>query len=112
MTDFPIQLKYKNYPSIIAIRNANNNSHFQFNEVSVEVYKEIRKLRRRKFTQITDIPIRVPTSADIFADYICGFSREPIKKSTFPFILKNPNITLIFEKDTEALKRTIANITL
>ena len=31
-----ILLKYKNRPSIAAIRNANNNSHFNFNEVSVE----------------------------------------------------------------------------
>ena len=30
-------LKYKNHPSIVAIRNANNNSHFHF-----QVYKEIR----------------------------------------------------------------------
>ena len=38
-------LKHKNHPSIVAIRNANDNSHFHFNEVSVEeVYKEIRKL--------------------------------------------------------------------
>ena len=37
-------LKYKNHSSINAIRNANNNFHFHFNEVSVdEVYKEIRK---------------------------------------------------------------------
>ena len=37
--------KYKNHPSIVATRNANNNCHFHFNEVSVEeVYKEIRKL--------------------------------------------------------------------
>ena len=38
-------VKNKNSPSIVAIRNASNNSHFHFNEVSVEeVYKEIRKL--------------------------------------------------------------------
>ena len=37
--------KYKNHPSIVATRNAKNNCHFHFNEVSVEeVYKEIRKL--------------------------------------------------------------------
>ena len=42
-------LKYKNHPSIAAIRNANNNSNFHFNELSAEeVYKEIRKLRPRK----------------------------------------------------------------
>ena len=38
-------LKYKNHPSIVAIRNANKNPHFHFSEVSVEEdYKEIRKL--------------------------------------------------------------------
>ena len=49
-------LKYKNQPSIVATRNANNNSHFHFNEVSFEnVYKEIRKLSPRKSAQSTDI---------------------------------------------------------
>ena len=87
-------MKYKNHPSIVAIRNANNNSHFHFNEVSVEeVYKKIRKLIPRKSAQSTDIPIRVlKENADIFADYICGFFNESIKKSTFPSILKNANI--------------------
>ena len=32
-------LKYKNHPSIAAIRNANNNFYFRFNEVSVKVIK-------------------------------------------------------------------------
>ena len=64
-------LKYNNHPSIAAIRNANNNSHFHFNEVSVEeVYKEIRKLSTRKSVQSTDIPIRVlKENSDIFADF-------------------------------------------
>ena len=93
-------VKYKNHPSIVAIRNANNNSHFHFNEVSVEeVYKKIRKLIPRKSAQSTDIPIRVlKENADIFADYICGFFNESIKKSTFPSILKNANITPVFKK--------------
>ena len=35
-------LKYKNHRSIVAIRNANNNSFFYFYEVSIEeVYEEI-----------------------------------------------------------------------
>ena len=93
-------LKYKNHRSIAAIRNANNNPHFHFNEVSVEeVYKEKRKLSTQKFVQSTDIPIRVlKENADIFADYICGFFNESIKKSTFPSILKNANITPVFKK--------------
>ena len=93
-------LKYKNHPSIVAIRNANNNSHFHFNEVSVEeVYKEIRKLSSRKSVQSIDIPIRVlKENANIFADYICGFFNESIKKSTFTTILKNAKITPVFKK--------------
>ena len=79
-------LKYKNHPSIVAIRNANNNSHFHFNEVSVEeVDKEIRKLSPRKSVQSTGIAIRVlKENINIFADYNCGFFNESIKN----FVLK------------------------
>ena len=81
-------LKYKNHPSIVAIRKANNNAYFHSNEVSVEeVYKEIRKLSTPKSVQSTDIPIRVlKENADIFADCICGFFNESIKNLQFhPF---------------------------
>ena len=99
-------LKYKNHPSIVATRNANNNSLFRFNEVCVEeVYKEIRKLSARKSAQSTDVPIRVlKENADIFADYICGFFNESIKKSTFPSILENANITPDFKKGYRSSK--------
>ena len=78
-------LKYKNHPSIVAIRKANNNFHFQFNEVSVEkVYTKMKKLSPRKSAQSTDIPIRaLKENANIFTDYICGFSNEPIKNLHF-----------------------------
>ena len=39
-------LEYKNQPRIVAIRNANNNSHSHFNEVSLEEVYKIRKLGR------------------------------------------------------------------
>ena len=92
--------KCKNHPSTVAIRKANNSFHFQFNEVSAEkVYTEIRKLSPRKSTQSTDIPIRVlQDNANIFNDYICGFSNECIRKSTFRTILKVANITSDFKK--------------
>ena len=55
--------------------------------------------------QSTDIPIRVlKENADIFADYICGFFNEFIKKSTFPSILKNANITPVFKKEYRGSK--------
>ena len=42
--------------------------------------------------------------ADIFADYICGFFSESIKKSTFPSILKNANVTPVFKKGYRSSK--------
>ena len=95
-----ILLKYKNRPSIAAIRNANNNSHFHFNEVSVEeVYKEIRKSNPRKSALSNDTAIRLLKENTVtFTDYICRFFNESLKKSTFPSILKNANITPVFKK--------------
>ena len=107
-------LKYKNHLSIAAIRNANNNFHFHFNEVSVEeVYKEIRKLSARKSVQSTDIPIRVlKENTDIFTDYISGYFNESIKKSTFPSILKNPNINPVFTKGYRGSKENYRPISI
>ena len=101
-----ILLKYKNRPSIAAIRNANNNSHFHFNEVSVEeVYKEIRKSNPRKSALSTDTPIKgIKENTDIFTDYICRFFNESFKKSTFPSVLKNANITPVFKKGCRGSK--------
>ena len=99
-------LKYKNHLSIVAIGNTNYNSHFHFNEVSVEdIYKEIRKLSPRKSVQNTDIPMRVlKENADIFADYISRFFNQSVKKSTFTTILKNANITPVFKKGNRSSK--------
>ena len=99
-------LKYKNHPSIVVITNTNDNSNFPLNEVAAEeVYKEIRKPSPRKSVQTTDIPIRVlKGNAHIFADYICRFFNEPIKKSTFLSILRNANITPVFKKEYKSSK--------
>ena len=93
-------LKCKNHPSIVAIRNVNNNSHFHFNEISFEnVYNEIRKLSPRNSAQSTDILSEcLRRKLAFFADYICGFFNESIKKFTFPSTLKNGNITPVFKK--------------
>ena len=55
--------------------------------------------------EITNTPIRVlKKNADIFADYVCGFFNESIKKSTFPSILKNANIIPVFKKEYRGSK--------
>ena len=49
-------LKYKNYPSIVAINNLKKNYNFYFSVVSEDdVLKDIKKLNPRKSTQSTDI---------------------------------------------------------
>ena len=93
-------LKYKNRPSIIAIKNARNGPGFYFCGVSVnDVFKEIKRLKARKATQITDIPVKIlKENAGIFSVYICDFLNETIRCGKSPAILKNVNITAVFKK--------------
>ena len=57
---FKAILKYENHPSIIAIQNAKRGPGFYFFEVSAnDVFKEIKKLKTRKATQNTDIPVKI-----------------------------------------------------
>ena len=49
---FKAILKYRNHPSIVAMKNLNKDSRFDFYRVSVQdVVKEIKKLSTRKATQ-------------------------------------------------------------
>ena len=99
-------IKYKNHPSIIAIKSARNGPGFYFCGVSVnDVFKEIKRLKPRKATQITDIPVKIlKENADIFSAYICDFLNETIKSGKFPAILKNGDITAVFKKGFKGSK--------
>ena len=72
---FKVILKYRNHPSIVAIKNLNKASRFDFSRVSVQdVVKEIKKLSTRKATQYTDLPVKIlKENSDIFGNYICDF---------------------------------------
>ena len=96
---FKAILKYKNQPSVIAIKNARNGPGFYFRGVSVnDFFKKIKRLKARKATQITDIPIKIlKENADIFSAYICDFLNETIKSGKFPAILKMA-ISRLFSK--------------
>ena len=78
-------LKYENHPSIIAIQNAKRGPGFYFFEVSAnDIFKEIKKLKTRKATQNTDIPVKIlRENADIFSVYICDFFNETIRSASF-----------------------------
>ena len=72
---FKVILKYRNHPSIVAIKNLNKGSRFDFCRVCVQdVVKEIKKLSTRKATQYTDLPVKIlKENSDIFGNYICDF---------------------------------------
>ena len=99
---FRVILKYANHPGLIAIKDLSNTSKFSFSNVSVA---DLRKLVPRKATQNTNIPVRIlKQNSDIFGNYICDFFNESVDKGVFPSILKNANITPIYEKDFRGLK--------
>ena len=53
-------LKYKNHPSVIAIKEKSKNSKFPFHEVDNEkIIKEIKRLNKNKASQKSDIPITI-----------------------------------------------------
>ena len=97
---FKAILKYKNHPSIIAIKNARNGPSFYFCRVNVnDVRKEINRLKTRKAIQVTDIPVKIlKENADLFSAYIFDFLNETIRSGKFPSILKNGDITAVFKK--------------
>ena len=101
---FKAILKYKNHPSITAIKNARNGPGFYFCGVSVNVSKEIKRLKAKKATQITDIPVKILKEDAIFSAYICDFLNETIRSGKFPAILKNGEITAVFKKGFKASK--------
>ena len=93
-------MKFRNHPSVSAIRNAFNPQSFNFSKVSVDdVLKEINKLGNRKAIQNTDIPVKIlKQNADIFGSYICHFFNVCVDKGTFPSVRKHTNITPVFKK--------------
>ena len=53
-------MKFRNHPSVSAIRNAFDPQSFNFSKVSVDdALKEINKLGNKKATQNTDIPVKI-----------------------------------------------------
>ena len=57
---FRAMMKFRNHPSVIAIKNLNSGSRFDFCRVSVhDVKKEIMRLSTRKATQYSDLPVKI-----------------------------------------------------
>ena len=80
-TVFKAILKYKNHPSITAIKQKEKNSKYTFHEVDNEkIIKEIKRLNKNKASQKFDIPITIiQKNADIFADFLAEFLKDAIE---------------------------------
>ena len=92
--------KFRNHPSVSAIRNAFDPQSFNFSKAMVDdVLKKINKLGKRKAIQNTDIPVKIlKENAEIFGSYICHFFNVFVDKGMFASVLKHANITPIFKK--------------
>ena len=94
-------VKYRDHPSIVAIRNkCNRIPYFIFPNVSAEeITKEIRKLDPSKASHDNDIPTKIiKENADIFSEFICMSVNHSIDNNIFPSTLKLANITPVFKK--------------
>ena len=95
--------KYKNHPSITAItkRMKNlGNSTFRFNFISHgDIVKELNKLKSKKASQKTDIPIKiVKENIDIISHFLYH-NFNNLSCSTFPTGMKCADVTPIHKKD-------------
>ena len=103
---FKAILKYRNHPSIVAIKNLNKGSRFDFCRVCAQdVVKEMKKLSTQKVTQYTDLPVKIlKENSDIFGNYICDFFNDCVNRGDFPSLLKIASITPVFKKGDRDLK--------
>ena len=79
-------MKYRNQPSIIAIKENSKNSKFTFHEVDYQkIINEIKRLNKNKASQKSGIPITIIHEiADIFVDFLAESLKGAIKTYNFP----------------------------
>ena len=78
---FKAVFKYKDHPSILAIRSNCEKETLRFAEINIEdIKKDILKLGKSKASQHSDIPIKfIKENLDIFADFLCTYINNSFK---------------------------------
>ena len=100
-------LKYRNHPSIIAIRKKYKISEcFKFTEVDQkDIEKEILKLDVNKASQSSDIPTKIVIeNVYIFGNFICTSYNNTVKSSQIYQNLKLADITPAYKKGKKDMK--------
>ena len=93
--------KYKNYPSIKAIKERNINKVFKFQSISrSDIKKEILSLDSSKASQESDIPTKIiKQNVDIFTEYLFHeFEKSLFEKFEYTSLFKFADITPVHKK--------------
>ena len=105
-------IKYRNHPSIIAIKERCTNSKFSFSFIEkIYIFKEIENFQGNKTTQDSDIPTKlIKNNLDLFVDFIFANLNVSLAQSTFPSLLNLANITPVHKKTRNHQKIIISQL--
>ena len=92
--------RYKNHPSIVAIKSETTNKYFKFNSISkAEIEKEILNLDSSKACQDSDIPTKnIKCNSDIYTDALYSEFNRSLETSVFPPSMKLANAHLFIKR--------------
>ena len=98
--------RYKNRPSIVAIKSKGTNKYFRFSSISkAEIKKEILNLDSSKACQDSNIPTKViKSNSDIFTDALYFEFNRFLEANFFPPSLKSANVTPVHKKSNRSEK--------
>ena len=106
--------KYKSHPSIKKIKECFTCSEsFHFRQVTAEeVFCQLRKLNPTKSSPVGSIPAKVmKENSDIFAPILQGHFNATISQNDFPETLKAGDISSLYKKDDNFIKKHYRPIT-
>ena len=91
--------KFRNHPSIIMIKNKNDQT-FSFGPVTYDgVLKKVKTLDTAKASQQSDMPTKIlKQNSDYFVEYFYENINQCISKSILPSNLKLADITPVYKK--------------
>ena len=91
--------KFRNHPSIIMIKNKNDQT-FSFGPVTYDgVLKKVKTLDTAKASQQSDIPTKIlKQNSNYFVEYFYENINQCISKSILPSNLKLADITPVYKK--------------
>ena len=103
-------MKYRRYPSIIAIKYAYKRSSFSFSTVDkVDVIREIKKLNKKKAILNDSISFKISKENVNFLILI--FYNNAITTSKFSSFMKMANVIPIFKKGSKSKKKSFRPVT-